>query len=209
MAWNDGRPRGFPPTPKSGPFRNPHGTIPSPHPSELPAGQWTDPLRVLRFTDTGLPDTVSHRAIWSTPVFDLRPDLGTSQGQVAGHLRPGAGVCQVWRASGLNAGAKLFFWINNINVAGLGLRGMRVYTREFAHPTDPYKVLSSQITGDQDVTSQLLPYEGQTSAILQAYPTGDGYPVRYWRISVYFDIMKEETYVQAPPTNLQCQGALY
>ena len=209
MPWNNGRPPHYNPQIKSGPFRNPDGTVPSPYPTNLPAAQWTSPVHTLGFANVGLPAGVHWRSIWQTPLFDLRPDLGVSQGNnvSAVNTSPQLGVQPIWRASGLGAGGKLFFWINNINTAGAGMRGMRVYSIEFGHPANAYKAITSQITGDQDQTACLIPYVGQNAGILEAFPTGDGYPMRYWLLRLQFDIIDD--YVGAPPTNLQVQACFY
>jgi len=174
----------------------------------MPAAQWTSPTTTLSFTNVGLPPTVFFRALWQTPVFDLRPDLGVSQSNnvSAVNTLPGLGVQPVWRANGLGAGGKLFFHIININAAGAGVRGMRIYSIEFAHPANPYKALTSQVTGDQDQTACLIPYVGQNAGILEAFPTGDGYPIRYWLLRLQFDIIESGV---AAPTNLSVQGCFY
>ena len=72
-------------------YRNPSGTIPMPQPKDIPAASWTQtryrldwgtPFAVAPNQANFFPEGWLWTVNWSSPFFDMRPDLRSSQGQV-------------------------------------------------------------------------------------------------------------------------------
>ncbi len=178
-------------------YRNPSGTIPMPQPTDIPKASWTQTRYRL---DWGVPVAVTpaqapHFAFgwlwtvpWSSPFFDMRPDLRSSQSQVK------EGV-PIWRI-----GARLYVeLIGQLQAVGGVTYGATVndwYALFNNEPgrlpivlgANPDQALMGPIT---DVSGIMFPpAPGATASLGVFSPPGDaagggeGYPVRYWRLNM-------------------------
>jgi hypothetical protein len=62
-----------------------------------------------------------------------------------------------------------------------------VIATEYGHVNDPNAVVSTTV--DADITSEFV--GGNESAVLQFMPTGQGYPIRYYRVRVAFSYLQQ------------------
>ena len=164
----------------AGLYRNPQGTLPMPG-----AG---DNIPVAYYQSTKLPltwdlDVVNnvYRAVWQTPVFNLRPDLRSAGGS------PKTGV-PIW-----NSTARLYVQISNlINGSASTTEGLRVSAREQASIAygDVRTGFSSveNVTSPVDVTSDVMLGTGQPDRVVLVFaPVGELYPVRFWSVRLSFE----------------------
>lgn len=159
----------------SGVLRNPGHTVPFPQPSDVPIPYWTTgPWAPVWANGAG---QVIRTATWETPIFDMRPELRGAAPNAPQNVQP------IWRGSG---GGQLFMWFNlGTNSALLGY--LNVTALEFAHPFDPGNCL--QVTTPEDVTAGFT--ADQPATHLEAIPIGGGYPIRYWKYTLTFDIVAD------------------
>lgn len=182
----------------SGPYRNPGQTLPRPSAQNLPAGCWIGGRSGLTWTAVDPVATgATFRATWSSPIFDLRPDLGVmSQNQA--NRSPSA--VPIWRAAGMNVGVKL--WVQISNLSGVN-ESVRVETTEEGHVCDVAQIQT--ILYPQEITAEFT--SRNQNSILGFTPYGDGYPIRYWRLNLTFDILANFGVIT--PFPMVVQGALY
>lgn len=143
-----------------------------------PSPAWLDAIKPISFTTTitgnyalpiwGTTTGVAARAIWQSPVFDLRPDVGGNYRPVATPV-PGAARlhCQVF-----NTTATLIQDLPST---------LEVYSVEFAAPTDPGNLRAIQER--LDITADF--FSGTSSSLLEWAPVGA--PIRFWRVAMVFD----------------------
>lgn len=180
-------------------YRNPSGTIPMPSPHDMPEAVWTQTRYRLDWgtavavdpTQGGLfPEGWLWTVNWSSPFFDMRPDLRSSQSQVK------EGV-PMWRM-----GARLYVELIGQLLAPGGVQ-------YGASANDWYALFNNEpgrlpviLGGNPDqalmgpvtvVTPTFFPATpGATAALGVFSPPGDaagggeGYPVRYWRLNLQF-----------------------
>ena len=184
----------------SGPLRNPGSTIPRPSPADMPVGGWIGGrVQMVDWEPNPAPNTL-WRVKWASPIFDLRPDLGALSENRA-NVRP-SGMA-VWRAAGQNIAAQLFVQISGIT----DFRGFQVVSQEEAHVADVTQLLP--IIAPQDVTDNFTS-RGDSSVVTYS-PFGDGYPIRYWRLRLIFNILTDQGFPLPPasPPTFVLQSALY
>ena len=184
-----------------GPYRNPGSTLPRPSPTNMPVGGWFGPKGVLSNWTANPATRVLWRVGWASPVFDLRPDLGALSDNRA---NAGVSAIPIWRAAGQNVAAQLFVMIGRFNE----FAGLQVLAEEDAHICDITQLAS--INDPEDVTSAFT--SKGASSLLSFSPFGDGYPVRYWRLRLQFDILANQggpVPGVAVPQNPTVQAALY
>ena len=195
--WNLPFPFGYYPakTDSSGFNYNPAGSIPQPVPKVYTVpGEWVGeaiPLQAL--FGPGIAPVI-RTLLWSTPVFDLRPELRASGGRAPVNSVP------IWRQL-FGVGGKLWVELTGFNNQAFSKTGLRIRSTEFAHITDPGRI--AQISDPEDVTSEVV--GPAPAAILVFVPPGDGYPVRFWRLTLRID------YLVAHPAdvNITLQAAYY
>lgn len=211
-------------------YSNPEGTLPMPSPKEVPRPQWYGAKMPFLWTgvisgatpnDAGPPGILFTYA-WTSPVFDLRPDLRSAQ----------AGPKQgnpIWSTA-----ARLYVQIFGGDPQSLPLtQPFPVTTQalDFGQTT----VAQSQtragegigtppnvvLIGSTDATSKFAPTAvGQESSIAGFSPPGtvlgfgDGYPIRYWRLKIHFSLFIETGFPIPPvedqdPETLVLQAAVY
>ena len=185
----------------SGQFRNPAGTIPRPSPADMPVGAWIGSrVQLTNWTpNPELNDRILWRTQWASPIYDLRPDLGALSDNRSNVTFSGV---PVWRAAGQNVAAQLFVQISGL----LDFRGFQVVSQEEAHVCDVTQIAT--ITGPQDVTAEYT--SKGASSIVTYSPFGDGYPVRYWRLRVEFNILANQGFpAPGDPPVFTLQAGLY
>jgi len=181
--WPYPMPSGFNP---AGPDRNPGVTNPLPYPTNMPVACWFGPSVPVVWRDISATDaTVQLQAQWSTPIFDMRPDMR--------NITPNAIATSAGKVSGVpmwNPGAKLWVQLENPSdpdgLRGIALSGFQVLSTEAAHISDPQNLRT--ISDPEDITASFTTL-GQ-SAILGWHPVGDGQPARYYRLTITFNILK-------------------
>lgn len=157
---------------------NPGQTIPYPMPKNVPVGLWSGDRAQLVFGAGVAP--VVRTASWGSPLFDLRPDLRSSDG----FLNKGI---PLWHA-GYGGTGKLWIQLANLRAAPDNTEALQVTSQEFAHIYDADQVQA--VSGAVDITADVISgTDGPPSVVIGFLPIGDGYPVRYWRINLTFDRM--------------------
>jgi len=193
-------------------YDNPGVTLPLPSPQEMPRPIWFTPKIAIRWGDPEfnqfppLPPGVTWHYRWSTPAFDLRPDLRSAQ------AAPKDGQ-PVW-----SVGGRLYVQLAGNPAATvpptpgeqpfLTTAGMTVTAMDWVHTTTNYssdRRPGEGITGGagllnlspRDVTADFIavPAAGvqlPTSILAGFAPPGtslgegEGNPVRYWRLQLDF-----------------------
>ena len=184
-------------------YYNPDRTIPAPFPKDIPVPQWYSSENPFDWTTAvavgpGGAIGINYTYTWSSPVYDLRPDLRS------GNAARKEGV-PIWTRS-----ARMYVQI----VAGNGgtffaAAPLTVTATEFTQTTNAENrsagpllskgsgsnVLSS---GRYDASSQFAAaFSGQQSLLAGFAPPGttlgfgEGYPVRYWRLELGFTVFQE------------------
>ena len=193
--WNLPFPAYYPvKTNESGYNYNPAGSIPRPvsKPYTVP-GLWVGakvPLQGLFANGT---QPVLRTVTWSTPVFDLRPELHAATGEAPNNAVP------VWRQL-YGVGGKLWVQITNFDSAIDTKTGLRLTSTEFGHIVDPDAM--AQIDDPEDITSEFV--GPAPSGIVAFTPPGAGYPVRFWRLQVTVAYL-----LAHPDPAITLQGAYY
>ena len=190
-------PTGYDP---SGPYRNPGQTQPFPSPTDMPVGLWNGPTVVIR-PDNWVADPSPgrlYKVTWESPIFDFRPDLRGMTANNAESNPTGRGpgrraAVPIWRAAGQNTGVHLFLQFELIDA---DLRGFRAFTAEFGHIADITQVRGIGVGGD--VTSTFT--QRSESVIFSFTPFGGSAPIRYWQMTMGFDILDGQGFVGPIPT---------
>lgn len=154
----------------SGLRNNPAGTIPFPQPQNAPVGLWEGGRSSLSWTVQ--PDGTL-KAAWSSPLFDLRPDIRAAQSGLTGGT-------PIWRPMG--AGGALWVQVEHLTTDATATTSLIVVATESGHVNDPNSVVTTNT--ESEITSEFV--GGNQSAVLQFLPTGNGYPIRYYRVKITF-----------------------
>jgi len=176
----------------SGLQNNPAGTIPFPYPVNAPSGLWDGGRGALTWSNDPVTGLLTAR--WQSPLFDLRPYLRAA-------MSGKTGGTPIWTP--LGAGGKLWVQIENINkdlpapATNNWLQNLQVISREYGHINSPREVV--QITVDADITSEFN--GGADAAVLTFLPTGEGYPIRWYRVEIEFTYLIARS---APPPFAVC-----
>jgi hypothetical protein len=194
---------------RSDQYRNPNGTLPLPSAQDIPRPQWYSGNlnwkwklnRIIEENDdNALVPGFEYIYQWTSPAFDLRPDLRSGQ---AG---PKAGV-PIWSSA-----ARLYLQVSSSAQGGgvqpsLVLQNYTAQARDYVANTynfsdtkgRPSEGINAgwglQSTSLTDVASKFNPAPNATSVLAGFAPPGttlgfgDGYPVRYWRLEITFTIL--------------------
>ena len=196
----------------SGMYRNPAGTIPFPQPADMPVGYWSGSQQLIELVpeaqfrlaappDPGWPfpygrpltyPLISHGATWSSPVFDLQPELrGVSNNQsnrstlftpVGQTERTPFTAVPIWGS----AGKLLRVQMDNVNAT----YQFQILVWEEGHVIDPAQVAPITSTPGQDITSVFTSgapaIAGSYKGCLTFAPTGGPSANRYWRLNLIF-----------------------
>lgn len=119
---------------------------------------------------------ILRQALWQTPIFDHRPDLRALLG-----VRPNV-VQPIWR-QGYGSGGQVFVDVAGLQSTPSALTGLRVYSIEYAHPTDPGEL--QQITKASDLTTDYFT-PGCPMTVVPFFPPGSGFPIRFWQVRLVF-----------------------
>lgn len=190
-------------------YRNPHGSIPSPTAKDVPITLWHTP-QPIAVPWQGVDGNGDDNAAWTTPTFDLRPDLRSAQNDAK------VGV-PIWDTS-----ARLYVQVFGLSTAAGNTQGLRLGVAELANcihgnvtTAQPPRAVAPigggfpaqvgrdpvvPVTPTIDISSELMLGTNQSnSAILVFAPLGEGYPVRYWRLRLIWFM----TQAGGPPISLQ------
>jgi len=191
-------------------YRNPYGSIPSPSAKEIPVTYWATPPG-LAVSWQGLVGGVD-TATWTSPIFDLRPDLRSSQNQAK------TGV-PIWSSD-----ARLYVQLFSLALTAATTEFLRMGYREFANTTfglvtspGPNRAVPAsgfpnqigrnpvvQVTPQIDITSEVMLGTNQPDSVVLVFETlGEGYPVRYWQLQIVWTNIG----VAGSPINMQ--AAMY
>lgn len=167
----------------------------------MPVGAWVGNRGALSNWTVNPASGVLWRTTWASPIFDLRPDLGALSDN-----RNNARVSAVpiWRAAGQNVATQLFVQISGLT----SFSGLQVLSIEEAHICDVIAIAT--INDPEDITSALT--SKGTDSIITVSPYGSGYPARYWRLQLQFDILDNQggpAPGAAAPQNPVVQAAMY
>lgn len=218
-------------------YGNPEVTLPMPAGQGMPvalweetevslswnavAGTWSGPVVVPDAAGAGLNywQGGSYQMLWSTPIFDLRPDLRSGQGGVKNGV-------PIWRSD-----AKLYIQITDlITGSSSNVTGMRLVARDMANTT--FAVITSRpevapmnsiyfVSSNIDVCTQLVQPAGQPpSIVIVASPPGTSAggggntPVRYWRFVLVFEArstgeVNDDVFTPTAPARLKLQASVY
>lgn len=194
----------------SGPFRNPGETNPLPSPGNIPTPCWFGPAFWSSWqTPTVGSDLIQLQTKWSSPIFDMRPDLRGLPNNVGGGFNtnrnvPGAPPVANPGQRSLMAGLPIWnpqaqLWLQFENpqlangIAGQDLTGLQIKAYEECHVCNPQNLSSVSALEGVDVTSE-FDTTGE-SALLGWYPLGDGNPIRFYRLRLEINLLKN---VRAP-----------
>jgi hypothetical protein len=199
-------------------FRNPAGTMPFPQPGDMPVGVWQGEEIRVEFKPLGappyglplLPNVIQGWALWSSPVFDLQPELrgvsnntGNRSGVAGNPTLGGYGATPMWGSGG--AQLRVAF-----SRAPTGTRFM-VYMYEEGNIIDPAKILpitpvpGMDITGPYQAGGSILDGTQGYSTTLNFAPFGSG--LRYWRCNLLF--IKLEYGSTGEPLTFNLQASMY
>lgn len=186
----------------SGPYNNPGGTMPGPGGSSLPASVWNGSRNMITWTTVAdVNDPVEFTASWSTPVFDMRPDLGS----VSENRSNITGAKPLW-----NPSAQIWVQFTLTDEVALSTRysGLEIIAQEWAHVINLQEI--APVTDLQDVTAEFtntfVDANGNNNSLLGWYPIGDGNPVRYYQLRLTLNLLR--AYDTTPPM-IYIQGSAY
>lgn len=168
-------------------YDNPQGTTPYPAPDAKvrPVGYWESEPQSVGWRRT----STRWLGSWGSTVFDLRTDLrGVNSREFEGTPINRTSAVQMW-----------------IAVAGLSNNhlGMRLLMSQWGHPVDGKKV--KQFLPWSNVTADIA--TGTDLAILDYFPPGSGYQMRYWQVRLEFTFPLQGAPAQLP--SLQVQAGTY
>lgn len=175
-------------------YRNPWGSVPSPKAKEIPETLWTaERLPVVWAGFAAGIDTGN----WSSPIFDLRPSLRSANSAKK------EGV-PIW-----NRSARLYVQIFNLTGTAATTENLRLSFSENANTTyghvyaaQPNRAVAplgggfpNQVTNQAvvpvtarvDISSEMMLGTFQPDSVVMTFvPLGEGYPIRYWSLDLFF-----------------------
>lgn len=177
------------------PWPSDPGPVRNDDPEPIP--HWMDVPKQVQFTGAPFPAAyqnpglgpltgVANRAIWQSPVFDLRPDLGGNYRPVATRI-PGA------------ARMHLQCYTSDGTFLTALPSELEVYSVEAGHLANPQEI--KFIEERFDISTDF--YQGTESTVLEWSPPGA--PMRFWRVSVIFDWYDALN----PPPRLTCWASAH
>lgn len=162
------------------------GTHPGLPPKYAVPAVWDGPKAAMVWAAGTSP--VIRTTTWRSPIFDLRPYLRSGTG-----ARANQRAVPIWLPGG--AAGKLFIKVGGLQSQTYALTGLRVLATELADPAAEQDIA---VFGDpQDVTTKFS--ANAPTALLDAIAPGEGYPVRYWQITLTFDFLIDNTALGPDP----------
>ena len=115
----------------------------------MPVGAWFGNRVTIYMKPTAAADAVEE-AFWASPIFDLQPQLrGLNPSGVSGNANGnGYNAVPIWGGAG-----RLHIQLGNLRSSNTSLTNIKLSSSEFAHISDPSKVVQALATSD--ITSQL------------------------------------------------------
>ena len=158
-------------------FQNPAGTYPFPSPGSMPYSQWQSARTPLNWSNPSPLDTdYTTVGYWSSPLFDLRPEIRGADGSTP------AGT-PIWSGTG----KKLWVQVRGLlsTVDGItATEELSVVEREYGEIFDSRSV--ERISADADITQDIASSgTNQPNSTVLSFSPGAGY-LRYWRIELAF-----------------------
>lgn len=172
---------------QSGRVYNPQGVVPAPFPRDIPSQIYIGPTQTLVFSTSGLPTGVYARAVWESPLFNLRPYYGAMFPNAASGDTTAQGAVSIWLPGG--ATGKLWVQITNLLAQNWSTAGLRLTSEEFSAVHNPAYLAA--ITTPQDITTEVL--GGAASALACFLAPGMGYPVAFYRVRLTFDYVQDNS----------------
>lgn len=202
-------------------YANPGVTLPLPSPTEMPRPVWHTPKTPFRWTFSAFnitpPEPVGpiYTYNWTTPAFDLRPDLRSEQAspkdgqpvwstasrlyiQLSGNPSIGVGASGPGSQPALTGGGTggsytvhAIDWVN----ATTNYSADRRPTEAVTGGAGLLNLPARDVSADFAFGTSILPTP--TSILVGFAPPGtglgggEGYPVRYWRLQLQFSILIE------------------
>ena len=185
------------PNPQStGYGHNPARSLPFPQPQNMPQGCWFSGAVRLPWGAPPAPigagiNPYFRGVLWTSPIYDLRPNLRGMQPQGTTQISPGSAgnAVPMWGWSS----HMLYVQISNLLSGGtegtpgaipagqfLPGQNLKLLSSEWGHVSDPGKL--TQVLPSTDITSQVD--TNTDSSILAFRPLGESLPVRYWRLNL-------------------------
>jgi hypothetical protein len=156
---------------------------PRPQPNAIKSWWLCDDRALLFAAPTPAQQGVSRTAQISSPLFDLRPDLKHSNARTSPAI-------PIWRPNG---GGLLYVQVSRINAAATALNDLEIRYQERGNCWAADKV--STTTALEDLTHGIN--AGQQSCVFTFQAPGTGYNMRYWGLTLNFNILVALT--PAPP----------
>ena len=172
----------------NGPFRNPGVTNPLPAPGDIPTPCWFGGAAYVQWQVANTA-TVNLTSTWSSPIFDMRPDIRGLTSNVHDDGTPGhVSAVPMW-----NPSAQLWLQFENpaLGVNGIStqaMQGLQIIIWEEAHVCDPQNLSTVSNLEGTDITSEFD--TTGASALMGFYPLGDGNPARYYRLRMTLNLLK-------------------
>lgn len=158
-------------------YKNPQTTMPMPAASGMPVAYYESTKVRLQWV---LQADGSYLAQWSTPVFNLRPDLRSAGGT------PKSGV-PIWSTA-----SRLYIQVSNLLNGGPDTtKGLRVESLESGAIAygDVRNGFSSveRVTAASDITADFMLGTNQPDRVIVTFaPLGESTPVRFWGLQLNF-----------------------
>ena len=154
-------------------LHNPEGTLPYPRPKDTTIGFYDGGEVALQLFTTAAPNW--REASYTTPLFDLRPDLrsmtGCNQEGVA-----------IWKYAGSGKGGRLHIVIAGLDQFAGTTKNLKVTTTELVSPNRPQQLF--QVTDCENISDQFVKND-RPATYIAFEPTGE-YPIRFWQIKIDF-----------------------
>jgi hypothetical protein len=158
-------------------YPNPQTTMPMPAPSGMPVAYYESTKVRLTWN---LQADGSYMAKWSTPVFNLRPDLRSAGGS------PKSGV-PIWSSS-----ARLYLQISNLvnsdvnTTTGLRVESLESGAIAYGDIRNGYSSVE-RVTAASDITADFMLGTNQPDRVILTFaPLGESTPVRFWGLELRF-----------------------
>lgn len=215
-------------------YRDPLGTIPMPSPQDIPRVQWYTQWMKLRWeltetvdTDSVLPLGVGYiySYTWTSPAFDLRPDLRSGNAGVKDGVPVWSNAARLYvqlavDAEGTGTQRALSDFAPNLIVGGTDFMNTNFNDSGNRRLGEGVGAGAGLLQGGEiNVSSKFNPGPQARTAVAGFAPPGtalgggEGYPIRFWRLRLDFSIFVETGAplpVEAPaPPPLTLQASVY
>jgi len=207
-------------------YPNSNGTIPAPppNPANVPVPLYFSATATFTWTlfqtitevdvNAAFPPGYVFRSTWTSPAFDLRPDMRSGQGAAkegAAIWSRSARLYYTLMAPSTGTGSRAGLSTLNLNVAAQNFTAPVVNITNMGAPAEGISAGAGlQATPPTDVSGLFAVPPGLgtavTSVLVGFAPPGttlgmgEGYPIRYWRLQLTFDQFVATTTRPVPVT---------